>query len=529
MKRIISLLLVMVMVVSLVPAVHAETLKGSCGDYAKWELNLDTGHLRVYGEGDMTTRPWSDNKWKIRTITIEPGITSICSKAFYECWYLESITVADSVRTIGASAFERASMKYFDFPDQLEVIGSDAFRNCTNLQAAYLPAGLTTLEGYAFRYCSGLKEVTFPEGLVKIGDWCFEDCDGLQQVVIPDTVTYLGTGAFKSCGNLTAAKLSTSLTEIRERTFQDCAKLATVNIPEGVTSIGMCAFSSCSSLKRIKLPVTLTTIGDIAFGWSGLEQIIIPESVTKIATGSVGNDVFSDCPNLERIAILNPDCNLITSSLGIVGKATVYCYKESTAHRYAVNKGYNFEFLEDTELWEEFYNPFQDVTEDQYYFKPILWAYETGVTAGSTAFSFEPESSCQRGQVVTFLHRSMDKPEHTVSESPFTDVPAGEYFYDPVMWAVENKITVGTGAGKFSPAETVTRGQFVTFLWRTMGEPDASGASGFADVPASEYYAEAVAWAVENGITQGTGAGKFSPDAHCTRAQVVTFLYRLLG
>ena len=130
--------------------------------------------------------------------------------------------------------------------------------------------------------------------------------------------------------------------------------------------------------------------------------------------------------------------------------------------------------------------------------------------------------------MVTFLWRAAGspKPENTVN--PFTDVSASAYYYDAVLWAVGEGITKGTSATTFSPDVTVTRGQTVTFLWRYDGSPAVSGGS-FADVPADAYYASAVAWAVSEGVTNGTGATTFSPDADCTRAQIVTFLYRYMA
>lgn len=129
---------------------------------------------------------------------------------------------------------------------------------------------------------------------------------------------------------------------------------------------------------------------------------------------------------------------------------------------------------------------------------------------------------------MTFLWRAAGSPRPVSTVNPFTDVHYGDYFYQAVLWAVENGITMGTSATTFSPDATVTRAQVVTFLWRANGQP-AAWNSGFTDVSADAYYAKAVAWAVQNGITTGTGFGVFSPDAACTRAQIVTFLYRYLG
>ena len=163
---------------------------------------------------------------------------------------------------------------------------------------------------------------------------------------------------------------------------------------------------------------------------------------------------------------------------------------------------------------------------DSWYHLAVDWAVTAGVTNGLDAAHFGPNASCTRGQMVTFLWRAKGSPEPTRTSNPFVDVPGDQYYYKPVLWAVENGITNGMDAKHFGPDSTVTRGQTVTFLWRLEGQPAPKGTGGFTDVAASEYYAKAVAWAVENGITNGVGDGKFAPDNHCTRAQIVTFLWR---
>ncbi len=172
-------------------------------------------------------------------------------------------------------------------------------------------------------------------------------------------------------------------------------------------------------------------------------------------------------------------------------------------------------------------NPFVDVREGEYYYDAVLWAVGNGITAGTSATTFSPEVGCTRAQVVTFLWRTAGQPEPASSVNPFVDVRAGEYYYKAVLWAVEQEITNGTSATTFSPDATCTRAQIVTFLWRFEGQNEpTSTANPFTDVQSGAYFGKAVLWAVENGITNGTSATTFSPDATCTRAQVVTFLYR---
>ena len=171
---------------------------------------------------------------------------------------------------------------------------------------------------------------------------------------------------------------------------------------------------------------------------------------------------------------------------------------------------------------------FDDVKdESQYYFDPVYWAVDKEITNGATPTAFLPDAGCTRAQVVTFLWRAAGKPEPTGKTSPFADVKPGQYYYDAVLWAVEKGITTGTSAGRFSPDATCTRSQIVTFLWRANGNPEPENVRNpFKDVKADQYYCTAVLWAVEQEITKGTSADQFSPDATCTRGQIVTFLYR---
>ena len=171
---------------------------------------------------------------------------------------------------------------------------------------------------------------------------------------------------------------------------------------------------------------------------------------------------------------------------------------------------------------------FLDVDDEAYYAPSVQWALDKGITSGVSDYSFAPNSHCTRAQAVTFLWRAAGKPEPKNKNNPFTDVPAGSYYEKPVLWAVENSVTNGTSAGRFSPDSPCTRAQIVTFLHRTAGSPTPRSSGGFSDVVPDSYYEIPVAWAVEKGITSGTGGGKFSPESYCTRAQMVTFLQRFL-
>ena len=169
---------------------------------------------------------------------------------------------------------------------------------------------------------------------------------------------------------------------------------------------------------------------------------------------------------------------------------------------------------------------FVDVATGSYYEDAVDWAVENGITQGTDDTHFSPDGICTRAQAVTFLWRTAGSPEPETRTMPFTDVPVGSYYYDAVLWAVENGITEGTSNTTFSPNMTCSRAQIVTFLWRSEKSPAAGTANPFADVKSTAYYADAVLWAVKENITKGTTNTTFSPDADCTRAQIVTFLWR---
>ena len=175
-------------------------------------------------------------------------------------------------------------------------------------------------------------------------------------------------------------------------------------------------------------------------------------------------------------------------------------------------------------------NPFTDVKETAYYYNSVLWAVGKGVTAGTSETTFAPDANCTRAQIVTMLWASQGKPDPKTTENPFTDVAETAYYYKAVLWAYENGITNGVSATKFGPGMSCTRAQAVTFLYSLAQKPEVKdGASPFADVAETAYYHDAVVWAVENGITAGTSETTFGSNDTCTRAHIVTFLYKLLG
>jgi len=183
--------------------------------------------------------------------------------------------------------------------------------------------------------------------------------------------------------------------------------------------------------------------------------------------------------------------------------------------------------------WDSLVNPFVDVSENAAYYDAVLWGNSKGIVSGFTATEFRPNATCTRAQVVTFLWRAKGSPEPTSTNNPFSDVSAVQAngkanpFYKAILWGVEMGITSGYSDGTFRPNDTVTRAQFVTFLWRYEGKPASSTELTFKDASTiAKGYRDAVAWGVENGVIAGYGDNTFRPNATCTRWQVVLFMYR---
>ena len=225
----------------------------------------------------------------------------------------------------------------------------------------------------------------------------------------------------------------------------------------------------------------------------------------------------------DRTFTITPDKGYAISNVKIDGKSI------------GAVKSYTFENVRRTHTIEVIFmkangNPqtgvFVDVATGSYYEDAVDWAVENGITKGTDDTHFSPDGICTRAQAVTFLWRAAGSPKPEPCAMPFTDVPVGSYYYDAVLWAVENGITKGTSDTTFSPNMTCTRAQIVAFLWRSEKSPAAGTANPFADVKSTAYYADAVLWAVKENITKGTTSTTFSPNADCTRAQIVTFLWR---
>ena len=377
----------------------------------------------------------------------------------------------------------------------VRAIADEAFKGNKTLTRVTISEGITVIGELAFQSCTALTEVTLPSTLTDMGWLIFFDCTALKTVTIPEGISVIGYGMFDDCDNLTEAKIPGSVTVIDSYAFGRCKKLTGVVLPEGLTAIGHQAFWECAALTEITIPETVTVIGRQAFyKCKNLERIIFR----------------GDAPSLGDLAFHGTTANVYYPANNPTWTDEVMAdqYSKLTWIPYAPLS-------------------FTDVTLGEFYYDSVAWAVEKGITSGTTATTFSPAASCSRAQAVTFLWRAAGCPEPSSTSHPFTDINEKAYYYKAMLWAVENGITAGMTSTTFEPERTCTRGQVVTFLHRAMGKPEPSSTSHpFTDANENAYYYKAMLWAVENGITAGMTPATFEPERTCTRGQVVTFLYR---
>jgi hypothetical protein len=475
----------------------APVLSGTCGENLTWEQV--GGVLTISGTGPMDDCTWDD--WKL----IQPWTDTVA---------ISKVIVEEGVTRIGDYAFaDITTLTQVSLPSTLTEIGTEAFEE-TSIQELILPenSALTTIKPKAFQKAKHLTTVELPETVTTIGEEAFLECTSLRTISLPDGLKTLGEDAFRGCTALTEITLPGTIGSVPRGCFFGCASLQKVTMEEGISSIQGYAFYSCAALTDITWSSSITEIGEYALlGARYLRRIDLPDGVTK-----VGDRAFEDCLNLATVSV--------PSALTEVGSAVFY------------RTQYYFDpanWTGDSLYWGSFLvsgggldNPFVDVSKESYYESSVLWAVMRGVTNGIDDTHFSPEKSCTRAEIVTFLWRAAGEPGAS-GDNPFVDVSPVACYETAVRWAVENGITTGRDATHFDPNATCTRAEAVTFLWRAAGKPTVETTqSMFTDVAAEVYYQEAVAWAVESGITNGVTETTFCPGATCTRAQIVTFLYR---
>ena len=428
--------------------------------------------------------------------------------------------------------------------DGITSIGDYAFMFMESLSEIELPSSLTSIGSHSL-YGLPITEIRIPEGVVDIGEYAFAYCLDLTDVYFPSTLRSVGKAAFYENYDIErvytpslenwfqiqfTSFFSTPFSKYTDTLlYVDGLPVTDIVVPESVTVIGEGQFDLYSSMTSLQLHDNITSIGDYAFdcdrGANQMTQLIIPESVAYIGDGA-----FRYWSHLSDIYIMNPTCEL---GEDICFESNCYFDEEldemvwgmTTIHGYAGSTAEEYAYEFNHPFVEMI--PFADVENDSFYYDPVLWAIENNITNGTSATTFGPNDQCMRAHVVTFLWRAVGCPEPTRTDNPFVDVKATDFYYKAVMWALENGITSGMDATHFGPMSYCNRAQVVTFLYRTMESPGVTtSANPFSDVASGSFYYKPVLWAVENQITAGMDAVHFGPDSTCNRAQIVTFLYR---
>ena len=542
--------------------VHFKALpvSGSWGDNGKWSYDEKTGLLEISGQGVITrdNRGWDHWADYVKVAIIEEGVTEIGYSAFYGCYDLIQIVIPEGVTSIGQYAFHATSLNDITIPLSLQsvdaeaLIGGETNRDIhykgteaqwNAIQFGENNVGFTHANIHFETTCDHDmfidmgKEATCTEEGLSMSKYC-KTCNTVfaEQRVLPKAAHESSYGGCNFCGEDVFAersfegefadgltwsfnRYSNELTVFGEGEIPDFAgssatpwsewttDIKSIWVNGGITRIGSYAFSDCVNIGHISANENLTSIGTHAFdGCVQMNYVTIPGGVKTIEAAA-----FKNC-NLTQVYYRGSERTWNTMDIGSENESLLLAKRTYESP---------VEYVP---------NPFTDVSVADWFANPVLWAYNTGITGGTSATTFGPNNSCTRAQVVTFLYAAAGKPEVTVTDNPFEDVAADAWYLKPVLWAVENGITSGVDATHFGPDNTCTRAQVVTFLYAAAGKPEIKAeGSEFNDVADSDWFVKPVMWAKENDVTGGISEGMFGPNQTCTRAQVVTFLYKVYG
>ena len=525
---------------------------------------------------------------KLESLVIPDSVTAIGKSAFENCAALKRITLPKSIAMLEALTFSGCvSLAEITLPDGLKALGEKVFSGCAALKSVKIPAEVTVIPTEAFSGCVSLESITIPKSVSHINEHAFDGCTALKKVdylgsdtdwsqvtketgnnvldnaeksftrtdhehkytdtVIPPACTERGcTVHLCACGD----KREDSYTPPLGHSYRDgiCVRCGILDpngdtqhkhdfipsvtkptcLTEGFTTYA-CSCGECYTKDYVSAVGHKTQLqnakaaGCMTGGYTGDEVCTFCGKVFK--QGSV---IFALGHDPQPARVKAPTCN----ESGYTGDLIcMRCGDMTQIGKTVAAAGHKFFGgvcsvcgAKGAEAVPEF----DDVKPGAFYFDAVQWAVKNGITNGTGKSTFSPNDVCSRYQIVMFLWRAAGQPEAKAAVS-FADVKPGDIFYEAVQWAVERGITKGTSSTSFSPFAPCTRGQIVTFLYRSAGSPAISGACDFSDVSAGSFCHDAVIWASSEGITKGTSAGRFSPNEGCTRAQVVTFLYRASG
>jgi len=537
---------------------------GPLGDNLQWSYSPKTRTLTISGQGPMRdfetfeAHPWDEwmDDGNGYNVVIEEGVTSVGAYAFYG--RKMNVKFASTIEHIGEGAFQNADLGRLMLNEGLKTVGDAAFwgaeiesrydnevgtvkplilpstleriesngMNVSNPTVVYIPASIRYLGGYAVGSYHTKVHYAGSEAQwqqVQVHNDNYDSlkypavynagCPHVTETILGKPATCMETGMTDGvycvyCGMVTQEQQVIEKTSHR---FEDntCVHCGMVIDPDAPVSgkIGKNA-NWAFDINTAKL--TVSGEGDIPdynaakdVPWSAWSGEVLTVELSSGLT-AVGNNAFTGFAKLREVSY----------------DSTLWKWQQ-------MEIGSGNEALTDAKLITA--EVFTDVLTADWFYGPVNWAVASNVTGGIGNGQFGPNNFCTRAQVVTFLYAAAGKPEVTTTENPFEDVADDAWYAKPVLWAVENGITSGIDATHFGPDVTCTRAQVVTFLYAAKSKPEITASSTFTDVADTDWYAKPVIWAKENDVTGGISATEFGPNQTCTRAQVVTFLYKVYG
>ena len=482
-----------------------------------------------------------------------------------------------SLKSLGEQALKNTGITKIVFNNAITAIGDSALQ-CPDLSGRVdIPGSVQEIKDQLLEACSKVEAVSLNEGTTTIAYNALANMAGLKAVYLPSTITSADDRAFRGQNAPVVFYLSSAdpIAVIRNCYATPSAQRVGTYDMFAVTNGGIFPLATKFESGKLAAPVrdgykfegwyesedfsgsavTDASVGktyyakwtedkdDSIYGQSkNVDLGIIAEGGSTSATVGFTGTIALDRAESDRGYFTANNSGMTVNITPVDGlkpgtyNDTIYVYTKTGATHFiyvtltVTEKSADADQPQgDLPFWLPAAigsNPFSDVAGGAYYNEAVRWAVKNGIASGTDAKHFSPDAACTRGQAGTFLWRAAGCPAPTLAENPFADVKPTDYCYDAVLWAVQTGVAKGTSRTTFSPDAPCTRGQIVTFLYRAAGSPSGYANSGYTDVPETSYCAAPVAWAVALRVTSGTSAITFSPDALCTRAQIVTFLYR---
>lgn len=525
------------------------------GTETEIKVPAQIGGLRVFGLADGCFR----GRAGLERVEIPHGICYIGEEVFYQCGDLNKVILSGSVNEIGKRAFAESGLITMEIPGSVHTVGEEAFLGCEELYNIAMEGGVEDAgDLFPTSVNEGSGTVKLREGVRTIGKRAFYGCIHLTRMTVPASVTELGEQAlgYKEGDNGPALQSGYRITgyagtqaeEYALRNGIEFRDLGPVDTGKGICGVeAEWSFDASAGILTITGEGRMYDYADAEYlPWYGfrgeVRSVIVEEGVESLGDYALCGSAVRSVSLPQSLQYVGNHAFGSCGGLALISfPGDAPTFEENAFSNTAIWAWYPGErdswtqdvmrnFGGNVTWCPEGELPFVDVSEERFFYDAVAWAMEAGITKGKDPLHFFPDDPCTRGEVVTFLRRAMGCPAYSGDAVPYEDVPEGRFFYDAVGWAVENGITAGMGPGVFEPNANCTRAQCVTFLWRTAGEPETDVTQiPFDDVPANKWYSAPVAWAVKHGITNGVSATEFGVESICNRGQIVTFLYRLFA